>query len=49
MISSDRKIIRRNRNENRNILARIDILQIIINHDVESRATGDVKYDKVVS
>ena len=38
--SSDRKLIRRNRSENRNILARIDNLQIIINHDVMSRVCG---------
>ena len=37
MISPDRKIIRRNRSENRNIQARRENLQIIINHDVTSR------------
>ena len=37
MTSIDRKIIIRSRSENRNILARIDSLQININHDVKSR------------
>ena len=37
MISFDRKIIRRNRSENTNILTRIFNLQILMNPDVKSR------------
>ena len=37
MISTDRKLIRRNSSESGNILARINNLQIIMNHDVKSR------------
>jgi len=37
MMSSDRKIIRRNRSGNRNIWSHIDHSQIIINRDVKSR------------
>ena len=37
MTSSDRKTIRQNRSENRNTLARIESLQVNINHDAKSR------------
>ena len=48
MLSYDRKVIRRNRSEKRNILARLDILQIIINHDIQSRDAQGRQLEKML-
>ena len=48
MTSSDRKIIRRNRSETRNILSRIDNLQIIINHDAHAASSAQINVDYIL-